>query len=138
MSDEETVSLSNAERRSRRTMILIGVIVAVVLIAIIAGFVLMIQAGTTGTVRDVVIILMALESLLVGGLLLVLIYQITALMKMLREEIKPLIESAQDTVRSARGTTTFVGKKIVSPAITVAGSVAGVGRIVAVLIKRKK
>ena len=138
MNDEETVTLSNAERRSRRSTITIGVVAVALLIVIIIGFVLMIQAGATGTVRDVIIILLAIESLIVVGLMLVLVFQVMALVRMLRDEVKPLLESARDTVASARGTTTFVSKKVITPTITVASSLAGLRRMAQVLVGRKK
>jgi hypothetical protein len=138
MDDQETITSSRAERSSRRRMMTIGIIAAVVLVLIIAGFVLMIQSGTTGVVRDVIIILLALESLIVVGLMLVLVFQVISLVRMLRDEVKPLLESAQDTLATARGTTTYVSKKVVSPSIAVAGSLAGLRRMAQVLIGRKK
>jgi membrane protein implicated in regulation of membrane protease activity len=137
MSEQETITMTRAEKRSRRTTTLIGLVVAAILILIIGSFVLMISAGVTGTVRDVIIILLELESLIVVALLLVLVYQVTLLVKMMREEIKPLIESAQETVASARGTTTFVSKKIVTPTVSIASTLAGVGRMISFVIKGK-
>ena len=137
MDEQETITMTRAEKRSRRTKTLIGLVVAAILILIIGSFVLMISAGVTGTVRDVIIILLELESLIVVALMLVLVYQVTLLVKMMREEIKPLIESAQETVASARGTTTFVSKKIVTPTVSIASTLAGVGRMISFVIKGK-
>ena len=137
MSEQETITMTRAEKRSRRTTTIIGLVVAAILILIIGSFVLMINAGVTGTVRDVIIILLELESLIVVALMLVLVYQVTLLVKMMREEIKPLIESAQETVASARGTTTFVSKKIVTPTVSIASTLAGVGRMISFVIKGK-
>lgn len=137
MNEQEPITMTRAEKRSRRTTTLIGLVVAAILILIIGSFVLMISAGVTGTVRDVIIILLALESLVVVTLMLVLVYQVTLLVKMLREEIKPLIESAQETAASARGTTTFVSKKIVTPTVSIASTLAGVRRMISFVIKGK-
>jgi hypothetical protein len=136
MKDVET-TVTSADRKSKRTLTWIGIIAAVVVLVIIIGFVLMIQAGVTGTVRDVIIIILALESLIVGTLMVVLVIQVIALVKMMREEIKPLLESAQDTLESARGTTTFVSKKVITPAISIASTAAGIKRVAEFLIKRK-
>jgi hypothetical protein len=137
MKDVET-TVTSTERKSGRTMMWIGIIAAAIVLAIIVGFVLMISAGVTGTVRDVIIIILALESLIVGALMLVLVVQVIALVKMMREEIKPLLQSAQDTLESTRGTTTFVSKKVIAPAIAVASTVAGVRRVIEFVIKRKR
>ena len=71
MSEQETITTTRAEKRSRRTTTIIGLVVAAILILIIGSFVLMISAGVTGTVRDVIIILLELESLAVVALMLV-------------------------------------------------------------------
>ena len=113
----------------------IGAVVLVVLI--IAGFVLMISTGVTGVVRDIVIILLALESLLLIGLTVFLVIQVTLLVRMVRDEVRPLIKSAQETVNSARGTTQFVGKHIVTPTANAAGNVARVSRMFQVLFRGK-
>jgi K+ transporter len=68
---------------------------------------------------------------------LVLVVQVIGLINMLREEIKPLLQSAQDTLESTRGTTAFVSQKVITPAINAAGTVAGVKRVIEFLIKRK-
>ncbi len=137
MKDVET-TVTSAHGKSRRKLMWIGIIAAVIVVVIIISFVLMINAGVTGTVRDVIIILLALESMVVGTLMLVLVVQVIALVKMMREEIKPLLQSAQDTLESTRGTTTFVSKKVIAPAIAVASTVAGVRRAVEFVIKRKR
>ena len=136
--DNKEVTLDRAEKKSRRTTTIVGVIAAVLVIVIVASFVLMIQAGTTGVWRDVIVIIVALESLIVMALMIVLVFQVIAMVRMLRDEIKPLIESAQDTVESARGTTRFVSQKVISPAISVASAVASVKRMAEVLVKGKR
>lgn len=134
---DETVSKSSAAKKKSRRMTYIGIGVAVVLILIIAGFVLMIQGGVTGVVRDIVIIFLAVESLVLVGLMVVLVIQMTLLVRMMRDEVRPLIASAQETVNSARGTTQFVSRKIVTPTANAAANVARVTRMFQVLFKGK-
>jgi hypothetical protein len=54
-------------------------------------------------VRDLAIVLLAVESLVIGVLLLVLLVQLRKLVQMLREEIKPMLNSANDTVNTVNG-----------------------------------
>jgi len=84
-------------------------------------------------VRDVAIIVLAIESIIVGGLLCFLIFQLQRLMKMLREEIKPILDSTNETVSTVRGTTTFVSQHIVSPFVEAASFFSGVGRVAQVI-----
>jgi hypothetical protein len=136
MTDVET-TVTSVDRKSSSKTKWIGIIAAAIVILIIVGFVLMINAGVTGTVRDVIVIFLALESVAIATLMLILVVQVIGLVKMLREEIKPLLQSAQDTLEATRGTTAFVSRKVISPAIKVASTVAGVKQVVKFLIKRK-
>ena len=134
---DETVSQASADKKNKRRMTFIGIGVAVVVILIIAGFVLMINGGVTGVVRDILIIFLALESLILVGLMVVLVIQMTMLVRMMRDEVRPLIASAQETVNSARGTTQFVSRKIVTPTAEAAANVAQVKRMFQVLFRGK-
>lgn len=137
MSEDETITTTKGAKDSRRRMTIIGIVAAAIVLVIIAGFVLMVHYQQTGPVRDVVIILMGLESLTIGGLTLYLIYQVIMLVKMLRDEVEPLIKSAQETVNSARGTATFVNRKIVQPTIVISSSTARVTAMLRTLFKGK-
>lgn len=85
------------------------------------------------SVRDVAIIVLAIESIVIGGLLIFLIIQLQRLIKMLREEIKPVIDSTNETVSTVRGTTTFVSEHLVSPIIRATSFLSGAKRVVQVL-----
>ena len=85
-------------------------------------------------IRDLAIIFLALESIVVLVLLSILIWQIWRLMVMLQTEIKPLILDAQDTVSTVRGTTTFMSENVVTPVMQANSKVAGYRRTVQVLI----
>ena len=78
------------------------------------------------TIRDLAIILLAVEFLIIGGLLIVLVWQIWRLVRLLESEIKPLLDSANDTVNTVRGTSDFVSEKVVKPVVRVHSFVAGV------------
>ena len=60
------------------------------------------------TIRDIAIIIIALQSIVIGGLLGLLVWQIWRLVKTLQADIKPIIQDAQATVNTVRGTATFV------------------------------
>jgi hypothetical protein len=134
---DETVSKTSADKKNSRRTTYIGIGVAVVLILIIASFVLMINGGVTGVVRDILIILLAFESLVLIGLMVVLVIQMMLLVRLMRDEVRPLITSAQETINSARGTTQFVGRKIVTPTASAAANIAQVRRMFQVLFKGK-
>lgn len=87
-------------------------------------------------VRDLAIILLAVESLVIGVVLIVLVWEIRSLAKLLREEIKPILDSADETVRTVRGTTAFVSDTFVNPMIRVSGFASGIMQALRILTKR--
>jgi len=127
---EETPS-PEASREERLKMI--GLIVGgVILLAlIIAGVVFLLtrSAETTGKIRDVFIIFMALESILIGLALIILIVQIAQLINLLQNEIKPIIDSTNETVSTLRGTTQFLSDNLVKPVIKLNEYLAGMQQL---------
>ena len=87
-------------------------------------------------VRDLAIILLAIESLVIGVVLIILVLEIRNLAKMLRDEIKPILESADETARTVRGTTVFVSENLVNPMVRATSFVSGVTHAVRILFRR--
>lgn len=88
-------------------------------------------------VRDIAIILIAVETLVVGAFLIVLIWEIRSLTRMLREEILPIINSADQTVRTVRTTTSFVSENLVQPVARLNGFFAGIAEALRIITRRK-
>ena len=88
-------------------------------------------------VRDLAIILLAVESLVIGIMLIILIWEIRNLAKLLREEIKPILDSADETARTMRGTTVFVSDTFVNPMVRASSFVTGVTQAVRILARKK-
>ena len=108
------------------------VLLAVIVLAIIF---LLKNPSTTETIRDLFIIVLALESLVIGTLLVVLVYQLIVLTSMLRDDIKPMIESTQETLNTVKGTASFVSERVTKPAIAASSYASGIGRSINVLFQ---
>ncbi len=137
MNDNQPVTMTEAERRLQRRMMLIGIGIAIIAVLVLLGFAAMIAAGVIGEVRDIVIIVLAVESLIIGGVTLFLLYQMIMLLTLIRDELIPLIQSAQETVNSARGTTVYVSRKIIVPSAKAATTAARLQTMARVLFKGK-
>ncbi len=87
--------------------------------------------------RDLAIVLLAIESLVIGILLIILIIQVVSLTRMLQDEIKPILNSADETVRTVRGTTTFVSDTFVTPMVRISSFAAGVTQALRILTRRR-
>jgi len=75
--------------------------------------------------RDVSIILLALESIVIGVILLLLLWQVRLLVQLLRDEISPILKNTQETTKTVQSTTKFVGKRVAKPAVSTISFVAG-------------
>lgn len=87
----------------------------------------------TATMRDIAIIIIAVQSIVIGVLLGVLIWQIWRLVKIVQTEIRPIIEDTQATVNTVRGTTTFVSDTVVTPVIRSSSNIARWRRTISAL-----
>ncbi len=136
-----TPSISPEQLRRQR-MILVGIIIgAIVLLALfIASLYFLLQPATnTAKIRDVFIIFMALESLFLGLILVVLIIQLARLINLLQNEIKPILDSTNETVNTLRGTTLFLSENVVEPVIKMNEYTAGILQALTVLgLMRKR
>lgn len=76
-------------------------------------------------VRDVAIALLAIESLVIGVLLALMLVQIRRLVRLLQDEIGPILHTAGDTVDQVNRTAGFVSQNVVTPIIRVKSYAAG-------------
>src|SRR5260221_14291658 len=76
--------------------------------------------------RDFFIIVLALQGILISVALIVLVLQLSALINLLRNEIKPLVDEARTTLSTLRGTTQFVSQNLTTPVIKAVSTLAGV------------
>jgi hypothetical protein len=132
-----------AEDKGRRIARNIGIAVVVVLILAAIGaslYGLVSYPSFTAVLRDVFIIVLALVTIIIGLFLVILIFQLQSLIALLRDEIKPILESANETASTVRGTTTFVSDAVVTPVIQAASYAAAVRQTVKTLVgnSRKK
>jgi len=125
---------------SRKVVIGLVVGIVVILALIILGiWALTLPTTDTARVRDIFIIFMALQSLLLGFVLIILIVQIARLTNLLQNEVKPILESTNETVNTLRGTTTFLSDNLAQPVIKMNEYLAGLTKILALIgLARKR
>ena len=88
--------------------------------------------------RDVAIVLLAIESLIIGILLALMLLQLRKLVVLLREEIAPLLDSANSTMHKVETTTHFVGDTVVNPLIQLIGYTKGGMEAAKVLLRLRQ
>ena len=122
--NEDALNTSETKNWKTPIMIAIGVVLGIVIVVAVLVF-LTVDPARTANIRDIIIIMVAFVSVLIGALLAVLVLQLQMLIGLLRHEIKPLISTAQQTAQTVRGTTEFVSDNIAAPTIKIASFVAG-------------
>ena len=139
MSVLEEAAQREADRR-QRTIVITAVIFLVLLLAgIVAAVIGLLQPNTpTDKIRDIFIIFMALESLLIGAALIILIVQFASLINLLQNEVRPILDATNETVNHLRGTAEFLGENVVEPVIKLNGYLAGMQRMLELIGVKKK
>ena len=115
----------------RRALLIGGGIAALILViaAIVGAYALIQRPALAASVRDVFIIAMALEFLLIGFAMVVLIIQLAVLTNMIQHEIKPILDSTNETVNTLRGTTAFLSENLVGPVVKLNAYMAGFAQV---------
>ncbi len=129
-----TASDKQTGGQNRALRWVVGFIAALVVILILSFLIALILAFTNPgaaaglqIIRDFFIITLTLEGLLIGVALIVLVLQIARLINLLQNEIRPILEETGDTVRTVKGTASFVSRNVADPVIRASGFLAFLG-----------
>jgi amino acid permease len=117
---------------NKRVIILISVIGILVTGGVIAGVILLLRAdaATAEKIRDIFIIFMAFEFILIGAALVILAIQLAVLINLLQNEIKPILDTTNEAISTIRGTANFLSGNLVEPVIKLNEYVAALRKIV--------
>ncbi len=130
-----------AAAETRRRWMIVGIVaVALLVVAGIVAAVIFLSrdSETTANIRDIFIIFMAFESLIIGAALIILILQMASLINLIQNEVRPILNATSETVNTLRGTTEFLSENLVEPVIKLNSSLAGMRRLFEMFGLRKK
>ena len=133
--DTSAKDLQAQQRRIAISAILFG-------IAVIAGLVFVIyfllqDGDRTNKIKDIMIIFIGFELLLIGTSTTILIVQVSKLVNLFQNEIKPLVDSANETIYTLRGTAAFISDSFVQPVIKLNSYMAAFKRMLDLLNFKK-
>jgi hypothetical protein len=134
----ETEEMKSSQSKSKLWLVIL--IAVLILGLIVTGIVFLASASVEATsqIRDIFIIFMALESIVIGVVLVILVIQISTLINLVQNEVKPILQSTSETVNTLKGTTTFLSQNLVAPVIKLNGYMAGMKRLFNLLNILKK
>lgn len=139
---EQLAARKAQERQTRNIIVAIAAAAVVVLALLITAIYFLLNPQTpadqVGRIRDVFIIVVGLETLVVGVALIILLIQLASLINLLQNEIKPIIEATSETINTLRGTAEFLGENVVEPVIKLNGYLASIQRVLELMgLKRR-
>jgi hypothetical protein len=130
-------------KRTRRVTAIVGAIVVLVVLAALVAVGYFMYASydglepgvvaPTARIRDIAIIVLGLETLVVMLLLLIVAVLLVVVIILIYDRMIPILEqmnrtvrTVADTVHTVRGTTEFVGERVVRPVIEISSYTKGV------------
>jgi len=133
---------TSPEQLRQQRAIIIGIALTALafltIIALVTVGLLKQDSETTSKIADVFIIFMGLEFLVIGLVLVILIIQLARLINLLQNEIKPIVESTNETVSTLRGTTQFLSDNLSEPVIRLNEYLAGVSEFFKIVRPKRK
>lgn len=100
--------------------------VIVVLALIFFGVAFLLQSPKTPVIRDIFIIALGIELFIIGVTAVLLIFQTTRLINMFQHEIKPVLDMANETMSTIRGTAIFMSDTLVEPVMKFNSTIASI------------
>lgn len=123
----------DSEQLQRIVIIIVIALVVVGLTLIGVAIFLALNASTTAAgvevVRDVLIIVLTLQFIVIGVAFTVLLIQVARFVNLLNNEVQPIIESTKETVNILRGTAVFISRNVAQPAVEGTATVRGLSRV---------
>jgi hypothetical protein len=139
LTPEQLAELREQERKQKMMVAsIIGGIALILALLSVAIYFLLQPTTPTDQIRDVFIIVVALESLIIGVALIVLIVQLASLINLLQNEVRPILLATNETVNTLRGTVEFLGEEVVEPVMKLSGYLAGLNRMLELMGIKKK
>jgi hypothetical protein len=83
-------------------------------------------------IRDILLILVALFSLIALLMAILLFLQVRSFLRFLHREVAPILGSMKRTADTVEGTTRFVGRRAIGPLVTFVGVLVTVRRVLQV------
>ena len=139
----EQIAAQKAQERQTRSVIISISAGAVLLLAILIAVIYLLlrpemPAETVGKIRDIFIIVVGLETLIIGVALVILLIQLAGLVNLLQNEVRPILQATNETVNTLRGTAEFLGENLVEPVIKLNSYLASIQRVLELMgLKRK-
>jgi len=124
------------DSQSKAGFIIGGIVLLALFVA--AVFFMVKYPDTTRNIRDIFIIFLGFELAVIGIASILLAVQTARLINMFQHEIKPVLDAANETMSTLRGTAIFISDSFVQPVIKLNSQFASIRQAVEILRKLVK
>jgi hypothetical protein len=136
--EESSAGVSAGLGASRMPAIIAAVVALVILaVLVVIGVLLFNNPPVAAVLRDIFIILLGIQSMIIGLLMIVAVVAIIYvalklydLVQFLENELQPMLERADDAVRTVQSRAVFMSDTVVKPVIEVMSYVSAVKSII--------
>ena len=125
-----------ADNQSKVGFIIAGIVLLGLFVT--AVFFLVKYPDTTRNIRDIFLIFLGFELAVIGIASILLAIQTARLVNMFEHEIKPVLDAANETMSTLRGTAIFMSDSFVQPVIKLNSQFASIRQAVEILRKLVK
>jgi hypothetical protein len=135
---EEEVTKRSAGLSSDPVPAIIAAIVVVVILAIFIAFGVLLfnNPPTAAVLRDIFIILLGIQSMVIGFLIIVMlvaiiyvVFKVYDLIKFVQTEVGPMLDRADDAVRTVQSRAVFISDTAVKPVVEIMAQVSAIRQI---------
>jgi hypothetical protein len=126
--EENKIVIAESEEQETSKGAKVGLIVGVIVVlALLVGAVIfLLNSEKTPVIRDIFVIMLGAELFVIGITAVLLLFQTARLVNMFQHEIKPVLDAANETMSTLRGTAIFLSDSMVEPVIKVSGYFASI------------
>ncbi|MBA2363574.1 MAG: hypothetical protein H0V86_08605 [Chloroflexia bacterium] len=115
---------------------LIGAAVGIVMVVVAIIAIWLFVDPTLAGLRDIMLVAVGFTMFLLFLSLSMVALALIGLIGLLREKVPPLLDTANSTAESVRGTTGFVSERVASPFIKASAAAAGARAAVQTIVRR--
>ena len=111
---------------TKQKVLIASAVTAMIAVTIFVLWYLLTHPVFTAGVRNISLIVVAITLVVLDVAMLILLIQVIKLLQFLLIELKPVLQSLQETSNTVRGTANFVSERVADPTIEVSSKAAGV------------
>ena len=124
------------EKEQKKIIIGLSIFLIILLASLVFSIWYLLQdAERTELIKNVITSILGVELLVIGISTVILIIQFSKLINLMKNEVKPVLDAANETMNTVRGTAAFMSDQMVEPVIKINSAYAGIRKVLGIFKK---